>query len=348
MTNKLMLAAALLATQCATAQTYVTQVKPAGTKLWGYTNIKGEILIQPQYEKCYRFSPEGLAAIYDRDQRQYHFINLKNEKLAVEAAGFKIKDGLGFDVAGFKDGLALIKKGEKWGYINTMGKVVIEAKYDDGCDFDEGVAYVKLGGKYFIINKQGTEMPVAADATDVRDFTEGMAPYRAADKKFGFINAEGKVAIPAQFESVGYFKNGLAWAKINDGLLGYINPKGEWVIKPQFNSGKEFDKESGLARVKNGERWAYVNRQGEILDINDTDVWGDFSEGLCDGRKNGKKGFYDNKGNWVIAPQFDGVRDFKNGYAAAKMGDKWGLIDKTGKWILQPQFDGIKDMEIIK
>ena len=27
------------------AQTYVTQVKPAGNKKWGYANLKGELII---------------------------------------------------------------------------------------------------------------------------------------------------------------------------------------------------------------------------------------------------------------------------------------------------------------
>lgn len=48
---------------------------------------------------------------------------------------------------------------------------------------------------------------------------------------------------------------------------------------------------------------------------------------------------------WVIQPQFDGVRNFKNGYAAAKLDDKWGIIDKTGIWVIQPVFAALKDVE---
>ena len=84
------------------------------------------------------------------------------------------------------------------------------------------------------------------------------------------------------------------------------------------------------------------------MHVSDTETWGDFSEGLADGKKGDKKGFYNNKGAWVIQPQFDGVRDFKNGFAAAKQGDKWGMINKEGKWVIQPTFDGIKDMELVK
>ncbi len=87
---------------------------------------------------------------------------------------------------------------------------------------------------------------------------------------------------------------------------------------------------------------------GEIVKVNDTEVWGDFSEGLADGKNGDQRGFYNNKGEWVIKPQFEGVRDFKNGYAAAKQGGKWGVIDKKGNWVIRPAFDGIKDMELVK
>jgi len=331
------------------AQTYVTQVKPAGSKTWGYANIKGELIIAAQYAKCYKFSVEGLAPIYDTEKRQYHFINLKGETLTTEISGFKLIDGLGVDVHGFSHGLAPVKMGEKWGYINSTGKVVIATKYDKVSGFEDDYAIAESGTNHIILDTKGNETLIDFNGMlEVRGFSEHLAPYRAKDKTFGFIGTNGKVAIQGQFESVGYFIGGLAWAKQVGGALGYINTKGEWVIKPQFTAGKEFNIESSMARVKVGDQWAYVNKAGEILYVNDTQKYEDFSNGLALGKKGEKFGFFNNKGAWAIAPQFDGARDFKNGYAAAKLIDKWGIIDKTGKWVIQPQFDGIKDMELVK
>lgn len=330
-------------------QNYITQVKPVGSDVWGYANQKGEIVIQAQYTKCYKFSIDGLAPIYDTKNKQYYFINLKGEKLSTEITDFKLNDGFGFDVEGFINGLVPIRQGEKWGYLNSSGKVAIPTKYDYASEFNGGYAVAKSGEKFIVLNTKGEEFMIdGSGIVDVKPFSEEMAPYKTADKKFGFIGKDGKIAIQSQFESVGYFNDGLAWAKSIGGTLGYINPKGEWVIKPQFTAGKNFDSESGLARIKTGEKWAYVNKAGEIIYVNDTEVWGDFSNGLADGKKNGKKGFYNNKGQWVIEPQFDGTREFKNGYAAAKQGDKWGIIDKQGKWVIQPSFTTIKDFELVK
>ncbi|MBL0046948.1 MAG: WG repeat-containing protein [Bacteroidetes bacterium] len=332
------------------AQNYITQVKPIGSKTWGYANLKGEIILKADYVKCWKFSEEGLALIYDVKEKQFYFINLKGERLKTEIEGYRMKEGFGlnFNTEGFVDGMALVKYLNKWGYLNAAGKLAIKAQYDDASYFNKGFATAKRGDKFFVLNKAGDEILLPGNVIDINEFAEGLAPFRAADKQFGFVGVDGKIAIPARFESVGYFSNGLAWAKASGGLLGYINTKGQWVIKPQFTAGKDFDKESGIARVKVEDKWAFISSDGSFKKLYDGEVLNDFSEGLAEGKKNEKIGFYDNTGKWVIEPQFDGSRDFKNGYAAAKKGDKWGIIDKQGKWIIEPTYEGIKDMELVK
>lgn len=340
--------ASLLAVR-AFPQTYITQVKSPENKKWGYVNLDGEFIAKPQFEKCYQFSSDGLAAIYDSDNRQYYFITANGARLPTDVKDFKLIDRFGFGLEGFNDGLVPIKVKEKWGYMNTEGKLVIPAKYDEVKGFGSGHAAAMLNKKFVVLNTNGEETPLESPGVlEVKEFSENLAPFRAADKNFGYIDGNGKVSIKAQFESVGYFKDGIAWAKSSDGKVGYINTTGEWTIKPQFLSGGNFDKESGLARVKTSSGWAYVDKDGKILRVDETSVWEDFSDGLALGKKGSSFGYFNNQGEWIIKPQFDGGRDFKNGYAAAKKGEKWGIIDKQGNWVLQPAYDGIKDMELVK
>lgn len=330
------------------AQTFLTQVKPLDSSTWGYANSKGEIVIPAQYYKCYKFSNEGFAPIYDTQKRQYHFIDTKGQILTTEISGFKLQDAFGIDISGFKDGLVPVRVGLKWGYMNTSGQLAIEAKYDEVTEFNEGYASAVLDGKSVVLDLKGTAISV--DITErivMKEFSEKYAIFRAADWRLGFIGTDGKVAIPARYESVGHFSGGLAWAKDENRKLGYINSKGEWMIKPQYNGGKDFDKESGFARVKEGDQWFYISKTGEVLKV-DTETYGDFCNGLAEGKKDGKVGFFNTKGEWVITPQFEGVRDFKNGFAAAKLNGKWGFIDTQGNWIVLPQFANVKDLELIK
>jgi len=330
------------------AQNFLTQVKPKDSRLWGYANQKGELVIPARFEKCYPFSSAGLAPIYDTRERQYYFINVKGEKLTTEVTSFKLQDGFA-DVESFTNGLIQVKIGEKWGYLDKGGKIGIPAKYESTTSFDDGLAIAKVSGNYVVIDTKGTEKTVVGTGiTEIRQFSEKLAPFRGADRKYGFIGADGKIAIPGQFESVGYFKNGLAWAKTPERLLGYINPKGDWVIQPQFDAGHDFDAESGLARVKKGPKWMYVNKSGVTSEVSISETFGDFSEGLAEGKIREKRGYYNAKGDWVIEPKFEGTRNFKNGFAAAREGGKWGMINKQGKWVIEPVFEGIKDMESIR
>jgi hypothetical protein len=330
------------------SQTLIIQVKPAGSKTWGYAGIDGKLIVPAEYEKTNPFSTSGLAVTYNAKDKQYHFIDLKNKVLETEEPKFKIKEVFGFGVKGFQNDLIPVQIGSKWGYMNIQGKMAIPAAFDDANDFDGGFAAVKKGTQFLIVDVKGKETPIVSPALDVRDFSEGLAPIRTTDKKFGFINPKGEVIIPSQFESVGYFTNGLAWAKTFDKKVGYIDKTGKWIIEAQFDVAKDFDSKSGLALVKKGEQWYYVNEKGTELKVTDTESWGNFSEGLAEGKKGVLKGFYDSKGQWVIQPQFEDVRDFHNGYAAAKLNGKWGLIDKTGKWKVEPQFDAIKDVALVK
>ncbi len=329
------------------AQSYVSYVKPEGKKEWGYINDKGEFLIDPIYRKCYKFSEDGLAPIYEK--KKFSFINTKGEVLKTEVEGFKLIEVFGIGLQGYNDGMVAIRMGDHWGYLDTNGKLVIDTKYDKASVFSDGYATVKKGDDFFVINKTGVETVVTApNVYNLKKFSEGLAPYNDPEKNNGFIGTDGKVAIAADFMAVGYFIDGLAWAKTKDKKVGFINKKGEWAIEAKFLKAHNFDPVSGLAKVKIGENWAYTTKSGEIIRIDDTLSWGNFSEGLAKGKKNEAIGFYDKDGKWVIEPQFQNVRKFVNGYAAAKKNDLWGFINTKGEWVIDAKYSAVKDMVLVK
>jgi hypothetical protein len=320
--------------------------KSAKTGEWGYVNIKGEWIIPAQYSRCESFTEDGLAAIYDTRVRQFFYINIKGEILGT---GFKMMDVSGAHTTDFNSGLAPITlDGQKWGYINTRGRLNIPFKYEKANEFSQGFAAVKLAGNWNVINTRGEEFAAPPQTRILYPYSEGLAQFRDDLNQIGYLDTLGKIAIPAKFIATGHFIDGLAWAKDINGLVGYIGTNGDWVIKPRFELGRDFDAESKLARVKSGERNAYVNKSGVLVEIPDTERWGDFSNGLALGRKSNGFGFFDNEGKWVIPPALEGAREFKNGYAAVRKDHLWGIIDKTGHWIIPPIFGAVKDVVLIK
>ena len=64
-----------------------------------------------------------------------------------------------------------------------------------------------------------------------------------------------------------------------------------------------------------------------------------FSKILARVKQNNKYGYIDKTGKIVIQPQFDEANAFYEGLASVEKNKKWGYIDKTGKIVIQPQFD---------
>jgi hypothetical protein len=331
------------------AQTYVILARPAGVKEWGYANLKGDMIINAQYRKCMGFSEEGYAAIYDGSKKQFSFINLKGETLSTEITGYKLIEILGFGMKGFYDGFAAVKVGDRWGFLNTNGKLAIPVNYEKVTVFNGGFASVERDRKFFVLDHKGTESSIDFPGiVDLNEFSEKLASFKTESGLIGFVDGSGKVVIQPKFQSAGDFHGGLAWAKSTSGKIGYIDPKGEWVIEAKFDAGKDFDRLSGMMRVKIGDKWGYSNKSGDVAYMFDSELFEDFYGGLAKGKKGDKFGFFNNKMEWAIQPQFDGARDFKNGYAAVKSGLLWGVIDKNGSWVIKPKFEEIKDVELTR
>jgi len=85
-----------------------------------------------------------------------------------------------------------------------------------------------------------------------------------------------------------------------------------------------------------------LDRQGQVVikpQFDDLDSFYSFSEGLAAVEKNGKWGFVDKEGVWVISPRFKSADAFKEGLAPAQVGDQWGYIDISGKWVIEALYE---------
>ena len=65
----------------------------------------------------------------------------------------------------------------------------------------------------------------------------------------------------------------------------------------------------------------------------------EFREGMAAVMKNGKWGFIDKKGKFLIQPQFEDAAFFSGGLAPVEISGKYGYIDRTGKVVVQPEYD---------
>lgn len=54
----------------------------------------------------------------------------------------------------FSQGLATVKVGDKWGFINKQGVMTIAPVFDEVASFNDGTAWIRIGKRVGYINKK--------------------------------------------------------------------------------------------------------------------------------------------------------------------------------------------------
>ena len=240
----------------------------------------------------------------------------------------------------------------KWGYLDAGAKIVIPAKYDHADLFLGGRGLVEFEGLagYIDANDQWAIAPrfvldpAVSNDLAARPFWDGLAAARNERNVWGFLDAEGDWAILPRFDGadgfqlVGDFHNGRAWiANAKGNRFGFINRDGEVVIEPEFHAVNDFSE--GYAGVLIKEKWGVIDIDGKLRIRPDFEGIGTFSQSLCPAKKDGQWGYIDRDGDWVIQPKYQLARQFSEGLAPAHNGVAWGYINRQGQYVIDPKFD---------
>ena len=170
----------------------------------------------------------------------------------------------------FSDFLAAVKKDGKWGFINGEGKFVIEPRFENAFLFSDGAAAVEENGKWGFINRSGKYL-VQPKYESAGIFRQGLAAVRW-EGKWGFISKDGEMVVPPKFDQVYFFSEDRSGAQVN-GLWGYIDRTGTFTVPPKYAEALPFSQ--GLAAVNVGGHredneftggvWNFVDPQGKVI-----------------------------------------------------------------------------------
>lgn len=222
-----------------------------------------------------------------------------------------------------------------WGYISPAGDTLIPFQFVSAGNFSGGIAHVVMVGNiHAYINTTGSlafysPFSVSFDAKD------GMI-CGVSNGLYGYCDLGGNVVIAPQY-SLGYdFSDGYA-AVQKDGKWGYIAKNGTFSIAPQFEYAADFHK--GYAVCKTASGYGIINEVGTSLTgFNYSYIGNPDSRGRYPAKRDGKSGYIDTNGNWLITTDYDFCYTFTEGYARVFKNNLWGYIDEQGNEIVAPSF----------
>jgi hypothetical protein len=297
-------------------------------ELYGYVNVLGEFAIEPQFTMANAFA-EGLAAVSYDGQTSGYINRLGDVVIPLQYAyAGSFSQGLAIVGVANEDAHQPFLSV----YINPQGEEMFGgARFAAAEPFSEGLAAVSLDGERYGYMDLVGALVISPTFQYAEPFAEGVAAVQI-DNQFGYINGSGQMMIEPQFELARSFHEGLAAVTLN-GKVGYINHQSRVVIEPQFDYGNDFVEGRALVAL-NGQAH-YIDHSGRVVMDQPAFTRGhNFTEGLAAVQVEGLFGYIDLAGNMLIEPQFTYAADFDGGIAVVQTRTTQGIIDPTGLWLL--------------
>jgi uncharacterized lipoprotein NlpE involved in copper resistance len=203
-----------------------------GTRKYGYINSSGEYIVPPTYYTAADFH-DGIGIVYSEDYKCY----------AIDTYGNIIFKDCN-DIKDFHQGLAAfstyINEDLRYGYINTLGEIVIEPQFLNAGNFNEELtAYVSTGeATYAMIDAKGNileQYEIDTKYNYPRLVDDGYIIYENEEAYWGAYSLSDGPVVPDIYSEVIYLGNDLFGVKdpsleyyeIMTAPVAIMNNKGE-------------------------------------------------------------------------------------------------------------------------
>lgn len=147
--------------------------------------------------------------------------------------------------------------------------------------------------------------------------------YDTITEKFGYLSVTGDIAIEPIYEYASTFSEGLAC--VSDGeKYGFIDTTGKLVIPMKYSLFNNI--KSRYQRTIFG-----IESEDKLEQLYTSFYYTRFSDGICPVNENGKFGFIDKNGEYIVEPMFDELTNFYEGIATGRIGNNYYILEKPIK-----------------
>lgn len=230
----------------------------------------------------------------------------------------------------------------KYGYVDSLGQIMIPFEYDKIGFFKDGFAWSKKDGKIGVID-QNNQIVIPFEYDNLSggsnkntSFNEGLLGL-CKDGLCGYVDKRGEEVIPFIYEKVNAFANGVAWVK-QYGYWGLIDKEMNELTDFKYRSVGVVLDGRGLSWVSvTKEVYGIINQKGEVLvplryGFEKIRGLGSFENGVAKWIKDGRFGYVDEQFNEVIPFEYRFLWNSTDGTVKAYKNGESSIIDKkTGE-----------------
>ncbi len=236
------------------------------------------------------------------------------------------------------------KKG-RWGYVDEYGRVVIKHKYDDAFPFEGNVAIVRKGEKFGFIDRTGTLVGkiqysviehygdkgwyLVAEGGKMID-QKMREKLQRKEEKAEEKRTVGKIKVG--FITLLKFKKGGRKTNANDVIAESVDMGGSMRI-PWVDA-----------------KWGLCDANGNVIIPLEYSKLSDIIDGCIYVAEGDKHGILTETGKVLVKPEYKQIGVFNQmGYCWVSDGgmdktgqyvaDKFGVIDRSGKVVVEPKYD---------
>jgi hypothetical protein len=302
---------------------------------WGFLDEDGRWVGQPKYDWVHPqhfdegpalVSANGLYGYVDYDGREVIALSLESAEP-------------------FVGGYACVRPPDAGGLalVGEDGRALTPSVYED-CDprFSAGLARIRRGGLWGFVDATGTEvLPPRYDRAEA--FSEGLALVEESGLR-AYVDAAGRRVVPANVESSGSFSQGRAWMKWGPDQVGFIDASGARVGEARWRAAQDFREGVAWVQDPNTGRWGLIGLDGAVVLRPTWEDPGIFAEGLARVSQQGKYGFVDTRGRVVVPLRFESVGSrFREGLVSvsSQRGGKQGVVDRDGLVVVEERYDEV-------
>ena len=257
---------------------------------------------------------------------------------------FKIEGDYYEDVTAYHNNGIQVKNDGLWGLANVAGNILIPCEYEQISTYDGAnkgrVIIRRADGTLNAVNlKNQIVAKTELTATRIGNLSQDIIPLLLANDKWIIANSK-LISSNTEFDGLGACANS-ALAMKSGGKWGVVTTDSKTILPFEYDEiimdeiGRCYAQNAVFAK-SGGSVYLFVNAKqlGEVYE----DARPFTDDGWAAVKKNGKWGFIDTAGQFMIEPGFDDALSFSGHLAAVKRGELWGYVSLSGKVVIEPQF----------